>query len=117
MNQLHRSITGRRGTPPTLLRARTARLPKMQPKMPRFTWKVPANERRHRPDALFPDYALLDQRAMHRTLAKSQKGDPLRAGALPRRFLSQRKKTTRWVAAAAPRDAGPVFPSRDHLDG
>jgi hypothetical protein len=46
------------------------------------------------PDAVFPDYELLDQRAMHRTLSKPQKDDPLGAGALPRRFLSQRKKTT-----------------------
>ena len=38
------------------------------------------------------------------------------AGAVPRRFLSERPEATRRAPATAPRDAGGLLPSRDDFD-
>jgi peroxiredoxin len=59
--------------------------------MLRSTWKLSADEGRHRPrrSLSFPDYALPDHRGKHRTLSELQQGDPLvlvlsRGGFCPR---------------------------------
>ena len=68
------------------------------------------------PGAVFPDYELPDHRGKHRTLSELQQGDPLVLVLSRGGFCPKERRQHEGLAAAPPRDAGRLLPSRDHID-